>query len=107
MVDQFYGRLGHQDSAIRLGGTEHGPQERCEDLFAPSGDAPCDSLGDSRMPSQKLMSALVSQDCCEGEILRVGIALERLGMDGQQVLFRRAAPAVLRAARLAVDVAVL
>jgi hypothetical protein len=56
---------------------------------------------------EKLMAALVSRDRCEGEVVGVGVALERLGRDGQQILIRRAAPAVLRAARRAVNRAVL
>jgi hypothetical protein len=59
------------------------------------------------MPSQELVSALVSQDCCEGEVLRIGIPLERLGIDGQQVFFHLASSTILCATRPAVDVAVL
>ncbi|MBI3412415.1 MAG: hypothetical protein HY040_29190 [Planctomycetes bacterium] len=42
----------------------------------------------------------------EGEILRVGIALKRLGIDGQEIRFLRAAATILGASRLAVYMAV-
>ena len=84
MVEQFHGGLGRQGIAIRLSSTMHGPQERCEDFFAPGGDARRrDSLGDSRMSSLELMAALVSQNRFEGKVLRVGVALKRLGIHGQ------------------------
>jgi hypothetical protein len=53
------------------------------------------------------MAPLVSDDGREGEVLRVGVALERLGKDRQQVFFGRTALAVLSAARPAVNMAVL
>jgi hypothetical protein len=56
--------------------------------------------------SQDLMAAFVGNHRCQGKILRVGVALERFGIDGQQVLVGAAAAPVLRAAGLAVNVAV-
>jgi hypothetical protein len=35
------------------------------------------------MSRQELMAALVSQNRFEGKVLRVGVALERLGIHGQ------------------------
>ena len=64
-------------------------------------------LGDARMARQQLMTTLVGQNRFEGEILRIGVAIKRFGINGQQALFRRTASAVLRAARLAVNVPVL
>ena len=46
------------------------------------------------------MSPLVRDHRFERKVVRVVIALERLGIDGEQVFSRRVAPAVLRAARL-------
>ena len=59
------------------------------------------------MARQQLVTALMSQDRFQREILRVRVAIKRLSVNGQQILSRRRAPAVLRAARLAVNVAVL
>jgi hypothetical protein len=53
------------------------------------------------------MAALVGDHRFKGKILRIGVALERLGIEGQQILFGCGAPAILRAARLAVNVAIL
>ena len=46
-------------------------------------------FGDSLMSSQQLMAALMSRNRCEGKVLRVGLALERLGIHGQQIFGRR------------------
>lgn len=53
------------------------------------------------------MTALVSQYRFEGKVVGIRIALKRLGVNGQQVLVRRASAAVLRATGLAVYVSVL
>ncbi len=60
-----------------------------------------------RMSSQELMASLVSQDRYKGEIFRVGIALECLSIDSQQVLLPGASLPGLRTACLAVDMSVL
>jgi hypothetical protein len=53
------------------------------------------------------MAAFVSDDRFEGKFLRVRVALERFGADGEQIIFGRVAPAVLRAASLTVNVPIL
>jgi hypothetical protein len=81
VTEQFRGRLGHQGIPIRLSSTDHGPEEGCQDLFARGGDAPPDPFGDARVSGQELMTALMSQDRFEGEVPRVRVALERLGIN--------------------------
>jgi hypothetical protein len=53
------------------------------------------------------MAAFMSDHRFQGKILRVGVALERLGIDRQQILVGGVAPAVLRPARLTVNVPIL
>jgi hypothetical protein len=50
------------------------------------------------------MATFVGDHRFEAKILRIGIALERFGIDGKQVLFGSIPPTVLGAARLAVNV---
>lgn len=61
--------------------------------------------GNSRVPCQDLMAALVGDHRVEAEVLRVGVAFKGLGEDRQQILACRAASTVLGTARLAVDMA--
>jgi hypothetical protein len=53
------------------------------------------------------MAAFVGDHRFKGKILRIGIALERLGIDGEQIFFGCVAPAVLCPACLAVNVPLL
>jgi len=59
------------------------------------------------MASEQLVTALVGQNPFEGEIFRVCVAFECFGIDRQQILCHRAAPAVLGASGLAINVTVL
>jgi len=53
------------------------------------------------------MAALMGNHRFEGKIFRIGIALECLCIDGEQITFRRVAPPVLCASRLAVNMPIL
>jgi hypothetical protein len=38
------------------------------------------------MAAQQLMTALVRKDGCQRKVLRIGISLERLGINNQQIM---------------------
>ncbi len=59
------------------------------------------------MPRQDLVAAFVGDHRFEREIFRVGIALKRLRINGQQIRLWRAAATLMGAARLTVNMAIL
>ena len=59
------------------------------------------------MAGQDLVPAFVGDHRFEREIVRVGVPLKRLCINGQQIRLCRTAATVLGAARLAVDVTIL
>ena len=105
-VEQFGGGLGEQREALVFRVTNHRAKKRRQNLLTRLRYT-CNSRRYPRVACQDLMAAFVGDHHFEGKILRVGIPLERFGIDGEQIIFGRVAPAALRAAGLAVDVAKL
>src|SRR5260370_23049490 len=96
-VEQLGSSLGEQRDAVGVSVTDHRAKKRRQNLLTRLRYT-CNSHRYPRVACQDLMAALVGDHRFEGKILRVGIPLERFGIDGEQIVFGRVAPAVLRAA---------
>jgi hypothetical protein len=102
----FKQRLKQEILSILFAAHEQRTQQGSDNFFADSRPFARQVSGQSLVPRQQLMASLVSKNGFQGKIVGVGIPLECLRENQEDIVLRRSGQAVLRSAGLIVDVPV-